>query len=202
MKKIALAVVGLAVAASVCACGNNKAAPAASPDPPVDSTSQAPPPTPTIDPVLDTDPTGVWNLRGTTVKSNNTTFAKVGAKSTSTWTFHPSCHQARTCGGRIRSSSGHTFTYDWNGRMITVHVKPIVTEGPCTNGDGTKAVGTHFKQVDTTPDVRLVKHGKTYVGLAHASAKVSELKGCSNSYADTGSPSPSATQRWVMSEKK
>ena len=203
MKKIVPALVGLAVAVSVAACGNNNAAPSASPDPPIDPTSQAPPPTPTIDPVVDTDPAGKWNLRGITLKSNNSAYAKVGAKSIVTWTFHPSCDQTKTCGGRITSSSGSKFTYDWDGRVVTVHFKsPAVTEGLCTNGDGSKAVGSHFTRVELSPDVRLVKHGKTYVGIKHGSARVSELRNCSNSYTATGSPSPSATQRWVMSAKK
>ena len=85
-----------------------------------------------------------------------------------------------------------------------MHVKsPNVYQGLCHAKDGTKVPGTHFKTTETITGVRLVGHGSRYVGLEHLMAKVTELTGnCHNDYADTGSPTPHATYRWVMTEKK
>jgi hypothetical protein len=169
------------------------------------STSQTPTPTPKVDPVVDTDPVGVWNLRSSVVKSNNPAFAKVGSKATNTtWRFNPTCADPAACGGAIKSSSGNRFQYTWNGRSITIASRgPDVTQGLCNDDEtGKKAPGTHFKEVHISSEIRLVGSGARFVGTSSVRAKVSELRGnCVNSYAETGAPAPRATYRWVLSRK-
>jgi len=168
------------------------------------STSQTSTPTPTVDPVIDTDPVGVWNLHSVVVKSDNPGFAKVGSNATNaTWRFTPTCADAATCGGAIKSSSGRAFQYTWNGRSITIASRgPDVTQGLCSDDAGKKAPGTHFKEVQKSSEIRLIGNGTRYVGTAVVSSRVTELRGnCVNAYAKTGAPAPHATYRWVLSQK-
>jgi hypothetical protein len=168
------------------------------------STSQATIPSPTVDPVIDTDPVGAWNLRSVVVKSDNPAFAKVGSDaSNTTWRFTPTCADAATCGGAIKSSSGRAYQYTWNGRSITIAGRdPEVAQGLCTDDAGKKAPGTHFKEVQKSSVVRLIGNGTRYVGTAVVSSRVTELRGnCVNAYAKTGAPAPHATYRWVLSAK-
>jgi eukaryotic-like serine/threonine-protein kinase len=203
---VATAVVAVGAYAVTNGSGDNGDDPSAGSSPGAAATSQTstPTPTPKVDPVVDTDPVGVWNLRSSVVKSDNPAFAKVGSNaSNTTWRFTPTCADAATCGGAIKSSSGRAFQYTWNGHSITIASRdPDVTQGLCTDDAGKKAPGTHFKEVQKSSVVRLIGNGTRYVGTAVVSSRVTELRGnCVNAYAKTGAPAPHATYRWVLSAK-
>ena len=76
---------------------------------------------------------------------------KVGQTVTRTWIFHPTNCGTAKCAGTIKSSSGSSFTYTWNGDTLVLgKSKPYVYTGECVNVDtGHKIPGSHFKATQT-----------------------------------------------------
>ena len=175
--------------------------PAASRSTSSSSTESAPTET-AIDPVTGRDPEGRWKVTNTVV---STTYdgEKVGAHESYTWTFKPDCEQADKCGGTIKSSSGSSFAYTWDGKVLTV-IRPeskSVEEGRCFNSETNKKVpGSHYK---TT--LRFLKRVKLpavgdasatpsrFVGTWTARTTYSELVNCENTLG-----TPHGTYRWTV----
>ena len=155
-----------------------------------------------IDPVTGRDPEGRWKVTNTVV---STTYdgEKVGAHQSFTWTFQPDCEQADTCGGELKSSSGSSFAYTWDGRVLTINrpESTFVEEGRCFNSETDKRVpGSHYKI--TTRHQKRVKlsavgeHSATqgrFVGNWTSRSTYSELVNCENTLGD-----PHGTYRWIV----
>ncbi|WP_309647554.1 serine/threonine-protein kinase [Nocardioides sp.] len=164
---------------------------------------------PPPDPVVTSVPDGRYRLVVTVSKTDNPGYGKVGQVAARvTWTLRPSCPDAASCSGAIKSSSGNRFDYAWNGSVLRVSApEPRVEEGLCFDSEtGEDVPGTHFKTTSTTSRIVLRAVGsaregqvpRRFVGDAREHAVVSELRGdCTNSYADTGAPDPTVTLRYV-----
>jgi hypothetical protein len=128
---------------------------------------------------------------------------KVGAHESFTWTFHPDCKQADKCGGTIKSSSGSSFAYTWDGQVLTI-IRPeskSVDEGLCFNNDTNKKVpGSHYKTtLRVQKRVKLSAVGEVsategrFAGTWSARTTYSELVNCENTVG-----TPHGTYRWTM----
>jgi hypothetical protein len=199
--------VGL-VAASVIAltakddAGQAADRPDGSPSTSASPTESATPTETAIDPVTDRDPEGRWKVTNTVV---STTYdgEKVGAHESFTWTFQPDCEQADKCGGTIKSSSGSSFAYTWDGKVLTV-IRPeskSVEEGRCFNSETNKKVpGSNYKAtLRFQKRVKLPAVGgasaapSRFAGTWTARTTYSELINCENTLGD-----PRGTYRWTV----
>ena len=157
---------------------------------------------PTVDPVTGRDPEGRWKVTNTVVA---TTYdgEKVGGQERFQWTFQPDCEQADTCGGTVKSSSGSSFAYTWDGRVLTIILpqSKSVDEGLCYDGETRKRVpGSHYKttlryqkRVKLAPVGAVSAAPDQFVGTWTARTTYSELINCENSLG-----SPHATYRWTV----
>jgi hypothetical protein len=155
-----------------------------------------------IDPVTGRDPQGRWKVTNTVLR---TTYdgEKVGAHQSFRWTFQPDCERADKCGGTIKSSSGTSFPYTWDGKVLTV-TRPestFVEEGRCFNSQTDKRVpGSHYKTTSHYQKrVEMKALGETaathgqFAGTWTARTTYSELVNCENTFG-----SPSGTYRWTV----
>ena len=156
---------------------------------------------------MDLAPSGRWVLKSVTVKSTNPGAFPTGEKQTRTWRMKLDCGDASSCGGTIKSSSGSTFDYEWNGKGLRVTREKFVYEDLCVNLDtGEELPGTHFKETSTLNDVVLRPtksdpEGRPlrFEGTSRVTHVVTELRGdCRNTYADTGDPSPTVTDTFTL----
>ena len=155
-----------------------------------------------IDPVTGLVPEGRWKVTNTVVA---TTYddEKVGAQESFTWTFQPDCEQADECGGTVKSSSGASFPYTWDGQVLTVNrpESKFVDEGRCFNNQTDKRVpGSHYKATTHyQKSVRLQAAGELsatqgrFVGTWTSRTTYSELVNCENTLGD-----PHGTYRWTV----
>lgn len=160
-----------------------------------------------VDRVLDTAPAGKWTLRTETIRSTNPGAFPTGNKETRTWRMKLDCTDPSSCGGDIKSSSGSTFEYIWNGRTLTIPREDEFYEGPCADTQTGKEVpGSHYREDAVIDDVVLrptqsddrgqpVRFEGTWK-IRHLVSEVS--KDCVNSYANTGDPNPTTTESWVL----
>lgn len=75
-------------------------------------------------------PTGVWRLRGrgrSSVKRSGDTAKEHYKTTTATWTFDSRSCTPKGCAGRITSTSGSTFDYSWNGKKLVVVRKNVTS---------------------------------------------------------------------------
>ena len=128
---------------------------------------------------------------------------KAGDHANFTWTFQPDCEQADKCGGTIKSSSGASFAYTWDGKVLTINrpESTFVEEGRCFNNETDKRVpGSHYK--NTTRYQKRVKLSAVgelsatqgrLVGTFTSRSTYSELVNCENTLGD-----PRGTYRWTI----
>ena len=135
-------------------------------------------------------PRGTYRMTRTLVSSSYE--VQVPERDSALWTFVPQgCQGDHVCFGRIESSSGRVFRYDWDGRRLAVTAPQdgrVVEESPCLKGGTGKevpgslgrvthtAVWTPLRTVDADPSgmpVRLEggqRVQSTYEGLANCSS--------------------------------
>ena len=163
-------------------------------------------PTAAVDPVLDLAPAGTWTLRSETVKSTNHEYFPLGDKQTRTWRLKLDCVDESSCGGDIKSSSGTTFDYTWDGKSLTVLREDEFYEGPCSDPQGKNVPGSHYREDARLPDVvlrptRYDAQGQPVAFKGNSVVKhlVSEVsQDCVNSYAETGAANPTVTEAWTL----
>lgn len=114
---------------------------------PSDAASEA-----SIDPVVDTVPSGEYTYRQVATASNDPSWVKVGESTDRIWTITADCASAGDCGGSITSSSGSTFTFTWDGSTISQAIENAVAteEGDCTEDTG-QVVGRVTIESEQTP---------------------------------------------------
>lgn len=107
---------------------------------------------PTIDPVVDTVPSGEYTYRQVATASNDPSWVKVGESTDRIWTITADCASADDCGGSITSSSGSTFTFTWDGSTLSQALDNAVAteEGDCTDDTG-QVVGRVTLEAEQTP---------------------------------------------------
>lgn len=161
---------------------------------------------PTVDPVVDTVPTGRWRIDGVLLRTNIPWYKpSLGKVDSNRWKFLPECDDADKCGGRIESNSGNTFRYRWDGSTLVV-IRPQtkwVDEGPCyeTLEDGTvtdtKVPGTHYKNTSTVPKTVVLRGregGTQFTGTYEETVRVTELVDCE----EDGPPDKFAKWQWTV----
>ena len=162
---------------------------------------------PLVDPVLDLAPAGKWTLRSETVRSTNPGAFPTGKKETLTWRLMLDCADPSSCGGNIKSSSGNTFDYTWDGKRLTIPREDEFYAGPCQDTQtGRNVPGSHYREDALVEDVVLRPTGYDGQGqpvrfegksaVKHLVSEVSE--DCINSYANTGDPNPTVTEAWTL----
>jgi serine/threonine-protein kinase len=162
---------------------------------------------PAVDPVLDLAPSGKWNLSWEVVRSTNHKYFPVGNREKVTWQLKLDCVDESSCGGDIKSSSGNSFKYEWNGKTLVIARDRAVAEAPCIDPEtGEQKPGTHFKETANLEDVvlrasKFDREGSPlrFEGKTSEEHVVTELRGdCENSYAESGDPSPNITEAWIL----
>lgn len=118
-------------------------APTTAPTTPAETTDEEP----TIE---DLQPTETYRLVHKIVSSDFPE-DKIGSTTTRVWTFKPDDCGAKKCAGDIKSSSGSSFTYVWNGDTLVLGpIDPYVYEGRCVDDvTGEKVPGSHYKATRT-----------------------------------------------------
>ncbi len=108
-----------------------------------------------------------------------------------------------SAGAPIKSSSGSSFAYTWDGKVLTI-IRPestFVEEGRCFNSETDKQVpGSHYKSTTRYQKrVKLSAVGELsatqgrFVGTWTSRTTYSELVNCENTLGD-----PHGTYRWTV----
>ncbi len=131
----AAVVVGVVGTTAVVALGNDdpKDSAANITDPDGDAKDADASPTPTVDPVVDTVPSGRWNFRSVVIRSSDPDWAKVGTKETAAWRLRADCASASSCAGVVKSSSGVDKGYSWSGTVLRVVREASEGDSGCVN---------------------------------------------------------------------
>ena len=150
----AAVVVGVVGTTAVVALGNGdpKDSSANITDPDGDAKDADASPTPTVDPVVDTVPSGRWNYRSVVIRSSDPEWAKVGTKDTAAWRLRADCASASACGGVVKSSSGVTRT--------------TAGAGPCCASFARRPTGT--AAASTSTRVRRCRAGRSSIATSAA----------------------------------